>query len=231
MWRSGSIKQHKPALHFRFFLQYVASCAASSTADWHCSSVVDSFAFLERWSDRLWPEQGAAAVRDQTHRSVLLTGQRSVSLHSTVRKRFRQRWLYCPACPTCPCPSATVSSCCSETSCDGISVGLQGFHVLLPACHLIARVSRRITFSLPSTSTCPFLSVLCLHTCVSRYLGIYRRCGLYWSYSEWESIRCESEEYKIRQMCECDCSPGHRSAFTKKTLVLPAFIWTIQRLL
>lgn len=84
MWRSGSIKQHKPALHFRFFLQYVASCAASSTADWHCSSVVDSFAFLERWSDRLWPEQGAAAVRDQTHRSVLLTGQRSVSLHSTA---------------------------------------------------------------------------------------------------------------------------------------------------
>lgn len=41
-------------------------------------SLFNSFAILERRSERLWPEQGAAAVWGQTHRSVLLTGQRSV---------------------------------------------------------------------------------------------------------------------------------------------------------
>lgn len=42
------------------------------------------FALVERGSDRLWPEQRAAGVRDQTHRSVLSTRQRSVS---------RNRWI------------------------------------------------------------------------------------------------------------------------------------------
>lgn len=41
-------------------------------------SLFNSFAILERRSERLWPEQGAAAVWGQTHRSVLFTGQRSV---------------------------------------------------------------------------------------------------------------------------------------------------------